>query len=53
MSQKTPSTVSSDVFCSWKTVIGSCELRGANVFSVKTSEGIFEVGLLAEKADFN
>lgn len=49
MSHKIPSTVSSDPFCSWKTVRGSSELTGANVFSVKTSEGIFEVGLSAEK----
>lgn len=45
MSHKTPSTLTSDVFCSWKTVIGSCELTGANVFAAKTSEGIFEIGL--------
>lgn len=30
-------------------MIGSRELTGANVFSVKPSEGIFEVGLLAER----
>lgn len=49
MSHKTPSTVSSDFFCSWKIRMGSCELTGGNVFSVKTSKGIFEVRLSRER----
>lgn len=29
--------------------MGSCELTGGNIFSVKTSKGIFEVELRREK----
>lgn len=49
MSHKTPWTVSSDFFCSWKIWMDSCELTGENVFSVKTSKGIFEVRLSRER----
>lgn len=49
MSHKTPSTVSSDFFCSRKIWMSSCELTDGNVFTVRTSKGIFEVQLSRER----